>query len=291
MTERGETAREGGDGEHPSALSPAVLRIGASLDLDTVLREVVDAARALTGADCGAIATVDADGRPGDFVTSGLTEDEHRALETWPDGPGSMVKPRRPVVRIAPQTRPGAQRAGILAQKSGPGATSARRIRGRTCARARARPPPTTVPGWRPRVLRRPDRTRSQSLPRTPSGAARRLSRPAPPGTDPSANRCITEPEMPASRLISPSRQRTLEGIDANGRSSEDRHDPALPDRRPRGKTSATGTQDPDGQLRGAPSFSRAQLRHEYADCSRRRCSRTAGAGYSRAPDERPRGS
>ena len=65
-----------------------MLRIGASLDLDTVLMEVVDAARALTGAACGAIATVDAAGRPGDFVTSGLTEDEHRALEGWPDGHG-----------------------------------------------------------------------------------------------------------------------------------------------------------------------------------------------------------
>ena len=34
------------------------LRIGASIDLDT--KEVDDSARALTGADCGAIATVDA---------------------------------------------------------------------------------------------------------------------------------------------------------------------------------------------------------------------------------------
>jgi len=92
MTERDETARQGDAGAHPSALSAAVLRIGASLDLDTVLKEVVDAARALTGADCGAIATVDADGRPGDFVTSGLTEDEHRALETWPDGPGLFAQ-------------------------------------------------------------------------------------------------------------------------------------------------------------------------------------------------------
>ena len=88
MTERDETAREEDDGKHPSALSAAVLRIGASLDLDTVLAEVVEAARALTGAGCGAIATVDAAGRPGDFVTSGLTEDEQRALEEWPDGHG-----------------------------------------------------------------------------------------------------------------------------------------------------------------------------------------------------------
>ena len=88
MTEHDAAAGEGVSGEHPSALSAAVLRIGASLDLDTVLEEVVATARALTGAGCGAIATVDASGHPGDFVTSGLTADEHRALEAWPDGPG-----------------------------------------------------------------------------------------------------------------------------------------------------------------------------------------------------------
>ena len=92
MTERDETAHEAVPGDPPSALSAAVLRIGASLDLDTVLSKVVDAARALTGADCGAIATVDADGRPGDFVTSGLTEGEHRALESWPEGPGLFAQ-------------------------------------------------------------------------------------------------------------------------------------------------------------------------------------------------------
>ena len=89
MTERNEPSQREEVPRAPvSALSAAVLRIGASLDLDTVLKEVVDGARALTGADCGAIATVDAAGRPGDFVTSGLTVNEHRALENWPDGPG-----------------------------------------------------------------------------------------------------------------------------------------------------------------------------------------------------------
>ena len=36
--------------ERVSRLSAAILRISASLDLDTVLQEVVDSARALTGA-------------------------------------------------------------------------------------------------------------------------------------------------------------------------------------------------------------------------------------------------
>ena len=69
------------------SLSAALLRISASLDLDTVLREVVDSARALTGARYGAIAPVDEAGLPQDFVTSGLTADEHHAIVTWlPDG-------------------------------------------------------------------------------------------------------------------------------------------------------------------------------------------------------------
>ena len=68
-----------------SALTDAVLRINASLDLDTVLREVVESARALTGARWGVIATVDEAGAPLDFVFSGFTPEEQRALYTWPD--------------------------------------------------------------------------------------------------------------------------------------------------------------------------------------------------------------
>ena len=70
-----------------SALSAASLRISASLDLETVLNEVVDSARALTGARFGAIATIDEAGAPQDFVTSGFTEAEHRRLAEWSDGP------------------------------------------------------------------------------------------------------------------------------------------------------------------------------------------------------------
>ena len=70
--------------ERISSLSGAVLRISASLDVGTVLRETVDSARALTGARYGAITTIDEAGRPQDFVTSGLTADEQRQLEAWP---------------------------------------------------------------------------------------------------------------------------------------------------------------------------------------------------------------
>ena len=73
--------------ERVSRLSAAVLRASASLDLDTVLQEVVDSARALTGARYGVIATVDAAGRIEDFVTSGFTPAEKDEMVAWPDGP------------------------------------------------------------------------------------------------------------------------------------------------------------------------------------------------------------
>ena len=69
-----------------SNLCAAVLRVSASLDLETVLREIVDSARALTGARYGVIATVDEAGNPQDFVTAGLTPGQHADMAAWPDG-------------------------------------------------------------------------------------------------------------------------------------------------------------------------------------------------------------
>ncbi len=88
MTGTDETSRENAAlRERISRLSAAILRISASLDVDTVLQEIVDSARALTGARYGALATVDDTGQPQDFVTSGLTPDEKRKQMQWPDGP------------------------------------------------------------------------------------------------------------------------------------------------------------------------------------------------------------
>ena len=69
-----------------SALSTAILRISASLEVTTVLQEAVDSARALTGARYGLIATIDEDGDVQDFFSSGFTPEEHRQLTEWPDG-------------------------------------------------------------------------------------------------------------------------------------------------------------------------------------------------------------
>ena len=73
--------------ERVSRLSAAVLRISISLDLDTVLQEVVDSGRALTGARYGVIVTVDEAERVQEFVTSGFTSEEHDQMERWPAGP------------------------------------------------------------------------------------------------------------------------------------------------------------------------------------------------------------
>ena len=71
--------------ERISRLSAAILRISASLDVGTVLREVVDSARALTGARYGVIATIGEAGQPQDFVTSGMAPDEEQRMTAWPD--------------------------------------------------------------------------------------------------------------------------------------------------------------------------------------------------------------
>ena len=69
-----------------SKLSAASLRISASLDVNIVLSEIVESARALTDARYGTISTIDAAGKIQEFVTSGFTRDEHRQLEDWSDG-------------------------------------------------------------------------------------------------------------------------------------------------------------------------------------------------------------
>ena len=72
--------------ERMARLSSASLRIGESLDLESVLREVVDSARLLTGAANAAITTVDRVEQTRDFISSGLTSDERRQLRDLPQG-------------------------------------------------------------------------------------------------------------------------------------------------------------------------------------------------------------
>ena len=66
--------------ERMSTLNAAILRITASLDLDTVLHEVVDSAR------YGMIATVDEAGAIQELIASGLSADERRHMADWSHG-------------------------------------------------------------------------------------------------------------------------------------------------------------------------------------------------------------
>ena len=69
-----------------SMLSEASLRINESLDLDTVLQEILDSARSLTDARCGVIVSLDDKGQVEDLLASGLTDDETQQLFAMPEG-------------------------------------------------------------------------------------------------------------------------------------------------------------------------------------------------------------
>ena len=67
-------------------VTAAILRMTASLEIETVLQEAIDSARALTGAESGSITTVDPTGQAHEFVTSGITEEQRSVLTAWPHG-------------------------------------------------------------------------------------------------------------------------------------------------------------------------------------------------------------
>ena len=72
--------------ERTSRLCEAILRIGASLELDIILREIVENARELADARYGLIATADATGKIEGVVMSGFTPEESQQILDWPDG-------------------------------------------------------------------------------------------------------------------------------------------------------------------------------------------------------------
>ncbi len=73
-----------------SRLSEVSRRVNESLDLETVLREVVDGARSLTSARYGALAVFDDCGQVQDFITSGITDEERQTLGSLPRGLGLL---------------------------------------------------------------------------------------------------------------------------------------------------------------------------------------------------------
>lgn len=86
MNQLDESGRAGEKlGRCTSRLYEAILRISASLELDVVLREIVENARELTGAHYGVIVTIDETGNTQDFVMSGFSVEEYQQLLDWPD--------------------------------------------------------------------------------------------------------------------------------------------------------------------------------------------------------------
>ena len=69
-----------------SRLSQASLRINDSLDLETVLQDVLDSACLLTVARYGVITTLHESGLPEDFLASGFSMEESRRLWNLPEG-------------------------------------------------------------------------------------------------------------------------------------------------------------------------------------------------------------
>ena len=71
-------------------MSEVSRRVTESLELDTVLQEVVDGARSLTDARYGAVGVFDDAGRVREFITSGITTEERRLLGDLPKGLGIL---------------------------------------------------------------------------------------------------------------------------------------------------------------------------------------------------------
>ena len=71
--------------ERLSELCGAFLRINESLDLDSVLQEVLDSARALTGAQVGVIVQDSGQQRTAEFLYSGMTPEQAVELGTLPN--------------------------------------------------------------------------------------------------------------------------------------------------------------------------------------------------------------
>ena len=71
-------------------LLDAVMALSSDLDLHGVLARIVESATALTGARYGALGVLGRDDTLGDFVTTGLTHEEHARIGDLPHGRGIL---------------------------------------------------------------------------------------------------------------------------------------------------------------------------------------------------------
>ena len=71
-------------------LLEAVLAVGSNLELEAVLRRIVEAAVVLVDAQYGALGVIGEDGRLAEFIPVGLDEAEIAAIDHWPEGRGLL---------------------------------------------------------------------------------------------------------------------------------------------------------------------------------------------------------
>jgi signal transduction histidine kinase len=72
------------------ALFDAVVAVGANLDIEVVLRGIVEAAVTLVDASYGAIGVIGEGSRLTEFIPVGLSEEQIRRIHHWPEGRGLL---------------------------------------------------------------------------------------------------------------------------------------------------------------------------------------------------------
>jgi signal transduction histidine kinase len=86
-----------------NALFEAVMAVGTNLDIEVVLRGIVESAVSLVNARYGAMGVIGDGDRLAEFIPVGLTEDEIGRIHHWPEGRGllgALIKDPKPL-RIA----------------------------------------------------------------------------------------------------------------------------------------------------------------------------------------------
>ncbi|MFE3602969.1 GAF domain-containing protein [Streptomyces sp. NPDC059096] len=83
-------AVERGTGESMRSLLEAVLSVGRELELPQVLRHIVEAATVLVDAEYGALGVIGEDTRLSQFLTTGMSEEQVRAIGPLPSGHGIL---------------------------------------------------------------------------------------------------------------------------------------------------------------------------------------------------------
>jgi two-component system, NarL family, sensor histidine kinase DevS len=76
--------------DRANALFEAVIAVGTNLDIEVVLREIVEAAVKLVDARYGAMGVIGGAGRLAEFIPVGLSEEEIAGIHHWPEGRGLL---------------------------------------------------------------------------------------------------------------------------------------------------------------------------------------------------------